>query len=150
MAGGEHVTDFRLTEPLTGAPSPYPTEAWILATPEGLAIGFRNTQPASVPRTRQRTQRDEGAQVDRVNLMIDFDGDGRTGYDFTLNLTNGIIDATITNESRFSNDWDGNWTARGQRGRRHLVGGDADSLVHRADAQGRRTASARSASTSTA
>lgn len=29
-----------------------------LATPEGLAVGFRMTQPASIPRTRQRVQRD--------------------------------------------------------------------------------------------
>ena len=107
--GAEHVTDFRLVDPLTLAPSPYPTEAWILATPEGLAVAFRNTQAAGVPRTRRRTQRDESAQVDRVNLMIDFDGDGRSGYDFTLTLTDGITDETITNESRFNNDWDGNW-----------------------------------------
>lgn len=107
--GAEHVTDFRLVEPLTGAPSPYPTEAWVLATPEGLAIGFRNTQPASVPRTNRRTQRDEDAQVDRVNLMIDFDGDARTGYNFTVSSTDDITDATITNESDFSKDWDGNW-----------------------------------------
>ena len=107
--GAQHITDFKVVEPLTRAPSPYPTEAWVLATPEGLAIGFRNTQPASVPRTYRRTQRDEDAQVDRVNLMVDFDGDGRTGYNFTVYLTGGIIDATITNESRFSKDWDGNW-----------------------------------------
>ena len=56
--GAEHITDFRVVDPLTRAPSPYPTEAWVLATPEGLAIGFRNTQPASVPRTYRRTQRD--------------------------------------------------------------------------------------------
>ena len=61
-----------------------PTEAWILATPEGLAVAFRNTQPPSVPRTRQRVQRDFEEQVDRVNLMVDFDGDGRTGYNFTI------------------------------------------------------------------
>jgi hypothetical protein len=118
-AGAEHVTDFKLTEPLTLAPSPYPTEAWILATPEGLAIGFRNTQPASVPRTRSRTQRDGDAPVDRVNLMIDYDGDGRSGYNFTLNLTNGIQDATITNERSFSKDWDANWT--------HAVSEDGDT-----------------------
>jgi len=117
--GAEHVTDFRVVEPLTRAPSPYPTEAWIKATPEGLAIGFRNTQPASVPRTYQRTQRDQDAQVDRVNLMVDFDGDGRTGYNFTVNLTDGIQDATITNESRFSKDWDGTW--------QHAVGEDGDT-----------------------
>jgi hypothetical protein len=118
-AGAEHVTDFKLTEPLTGAPSPYPTEAWILATPEGLAIGFRNTQPASVPRTRQRTQRDQDAPVDRVNLMIDYDGDGRAGYNFTLNLTDGYIDATINNERSFSKDWDANW--------RHAVSEDGNT-----------------------
>ena len=118
-AGAEHVTDFRLVEPLTGAPSPYPTEAWILATPEGLAVGFRNTQPANVERTRRRTQRDEDAQVDRVNLMVDYDGDGRSGYNFTLNLTDGIVDATITNENNFRKDWDGNWT--------HAVSEDGES-----------------------
>jgi hypothetical protein len=105
----QHITDFRLVEPLTGAPSPYPTEAWVLSTPDGLAIGFRSQQPAGVPRTRQRTRRDQGAQVDRVNVMVDFDGDGRTGYSMTLTLTDGITDAVITNESRFKDDWDGNW-----------------------------------------
>ena len=141
-AGAEHVTDFRVVEPLTGAPSPLPTEAWILSTPEGLAIAFRNTQPASVPRTRQRTQRDEDANVDRVNLMVDYDGDGRSGYNFTLNLTNGSIDATISNERQFSKDWDANW--------QHAVSEDGDTwsaemlipwyvAPMKKDANGRRT-----------
>ena len=108
-AGAQHVTDFRVTQPLTGEPASQPTEAWILATPEGLAVGFRSTQPASVPRTRTRIRRDEQAQVDRVNLMVDFDGDGRTGYNFMVTSTDGINDAVITNENRFSTDWDGNW-----------------------------------------
>src|SRR4249919_3617729 len=108
--GARHVTDFRLTQPLSRAPAPYPTEAWILATPEGLAIAFRNVQPANVPRTRQVAQRDAGAQADRVNLYIDFDGEGRSGYNFTVLLSDSIIDATITNENQFSTDWDGIWT----------------------------------------
>src|SRR5678815_1996004 len=108
--GAQQVTDFRLTQPLSRAPAPYPTEAWILATPEGLAIAWRNQQPANVPRTRQVAQRDAGAQADRVNLYVDFDGDGRTGYNFTVLLSDSIIDATITNENQFSSDWDGIWT----------------------------------------
>jgi hypothetical protein len=108
-AGAQHITDFRLTQPLSRAPAPYPTEGWILATPEGLAIGMRNVQPANVPRTRQAAQRDAGAQADRVNLYVDFDGDGRTGYNFTILLSDSIIDATITNENHFSTDWDGIW-----------------------------------------
>ena len=117
--GAQHITDFRVVDPLTRAPSPYPTEAWVLATPEGLAIGFRNTQPASVPRTYRRTQRDEDAQVDRVNLMVDFDGDGRSGYNFTVSITDGTTDATISNENQFSKDWDGNW--------QHAVSEDGDT-----------------------
>jgi hypothetical protein len=108
--GAQHVTDFRLTQPLSRAPTPYPTEGWILATPEGLAIAWRNLQPANVPRTRQVAQRDAGGAADRVNLYVDFDGDGRTGYNFTVLLSDSIIDATITNENQFSTDWDGIWT----------------------------------------
>ncbi len=116
--GARHVTDFRKVQPLSGDPASQPTEAWILATPEGLAVAFRNTQPASVPRTQQRVQRDFKQQVDRVNLMVDFDGDGRTGYNFCVSSTNGICDAIITNQNQFNDDWDGNW--------QHAVGEDAD------------------------
>ena len=103
------VDDFRMTQPLTREPTRHPTTAWYKATPEGLAVAFRNVQPADVPRTRQRSQRDAGGQVDRVNIYVDFDGDGRSGYNFTLTLANGIIDTTITNENRFNADWDGVW-----------------------------------------
>ncbi len=104
-----HVTDFRKVQPLNGEPATLTTEAWILATPDGLAVAFRNIQPPSVPRTLQRVQRDFEEQVDRVNVMIDFDGDHRTGYDFTISCTDGIADAIITNENNFNDDWDGNW-----------------------------------------
>ena len=117
--GARHVTDFRKVQPLSGEPASQPTEAWILATPEGLAIAFRNVQPAGITRTRQRVQRDFDAQVDRVNLMVDFDDGGRTGYNFTVSSTNGIADAVITNENQFKGDWDGNW--------RHAVSEDAES-----------------------
>jgi len=114
--GARHVTDFRKVQPLNGEPASHATEAWILATPEGLAVAFRNAQPPSVPRTRQRVQRDFDAQVDRVNVMLDFDGDGLTGYNFTISSTDGIYDAVISNQQSFNSDWDGNW--------RHAVGED--------------------------
>jgi hypothetical protein len=115
--GAQHVSDFRKVQPLNGEPGSLSTEAWILATPEGLAVAFRNAHPSSVPRTQQRVQRDFEEQVDRVNVMLDFDGDGRTGYDFTLSSTDGIYDAIITDEHDFKEDWDGNW--------RHAVSEDA-------------------------
>ena len=117
--GARHVTDFRKVQPLSLEPGSQPTEAWVLATPEGLAIAFRNVQADSVPRTRQRVQRDFDQQVDRVNVMVDFDGSGRTGYNFTVSPTDGITDAINTNESQSNDDWDGNW--------RHAVSEDAES-----------------------
>src|ERR1700741_2694344 len=108
-ADARHITDFRKTQPLNGEPASLSTEAWILSTAEGLAIAFHNVQPASVPRTQQRVQRDFETQVDRVNVMLDFDGDGRTGYNFTVSSTNDIYDGVISNENNFNKDWDGNW-----------------------------------------
>ena len=107
--GAQHITDFRKVQPLTGEPASLRTEAWLLATPEGLAVAFRCDQPPGVPRTPQRVQRDFEDQVDRVNLMVDFDGTGRTGYNFVVSSTGGINDAVITNESDFNKDWDSNW-----------------------------------------
>lgn len=108
-AGAKHISDFRQTQPLSRLPASQPTEAWILATDQGLAIGFRNMQPGSIPRTRQQPQRDQGGAADRVNVYVDFDGDGRMGYNLVVLLSGSIVDTTITNESRFSNDWDGDW-----------------------------------------
>jgi len=118
-AGAQHITNFRLTQPLSRAPSPYPTEAWIKSTPEGLAVAFRNTQPANVPRTRQSAPRDAGGPYDRVNLYVDYDGDGHVGYNFMVMLSDSIQDETITNENQFSTDWDGNW--------KHAVSEDGDT-----------------------
>jgi hypothetical protein len=104
-----HVTDFRQTQPLSGKPASLHTEAWILATPKGLAVAFRCDQPPGVPRTHQLVQRDFEDQVDRVNLIVDFDGNGRTGYNFVVSSTGGVNDAVVTNETSFNKDWDGNW-----------------------------------------
>lgn len=107
--GARHVTDFRQTQPLTGRPAEYPVEAWILATPEGLAVAMRVTQPPKIRRTQQQVQRDFHDPVDRVNVEIDFNGDGRTGYDFAVASTGAIDDEVITNENQFDSDWDGIW-----------------------------------------
>ncbi|HJU08389.1 MAG TPA: DUF5916 domain-containing protein [Rhodanobacteraceae bacterium] len=107
--GAQHITDFRQSVPLTGKSAQYPVEAWILATPKGLAVAMRVTQPPSVPRSQQRVQRDFRDQVDRVNIEIDFNGDGRTGYDFAVASTGAIDDEVITNENQFNPDWDGIW-----------------------------------------
>ena len=61
--GARHVTDFRMVQPFTQGATRHPTEAWILATPDGLAIAFRNTKLAGVETPRQRSARDLLAAV---------------------------------------------------------------------------------------
>lgn len=109
-SGAQRIDDFRMTQPLTREPGRHATEAWYMATADGLAIAFRNLQPAHVPRTRQRFQRDNNGNVDRVNVYVDFDGDGRSGYNFMVALSDDIADSTISNETQFNGDWDGNWS----------------------------------------
>ena len=107
--GARHVTEFKMVQPFTQAATRHPTEAWVLATPEGLAVAFRNTKIAGVETPRQRSARDQDVAIDRVNVMLDFDGDGRSGYDFTVTASDSIQDSTITGGGNFSSDWDGSW-----------------------------------------
>ena len=105
----QHITGFKVVQPLTKGDSQHPMEAWLLPTAEGLAVAFHSTQGSDIPRSRQRTQRDQFGSVDRVNLVVDYNGDGGTGYNFTLTLGQGVMDAVVSNENVFRQDWDGDW-----------------------------------------
>jgi hypothetical protein len=110
-AGAQVFRDFVVTEPYTLATPAHPTEARLLATPEGIAIAFRATQPPGVPRQRERTPRDADMPGDRVNVFIDFSADRKVAYNFTVGLSGAMQDATWTNEVSYSPDWDGEWQA---------------------------------------
>lgn len=110
-ANAQRYADLVQTQPLSEKPVPekYATEAWLLSTPEGIAVAIKAKQPTDTPRTKSRTVRDAKAMVDRMNFMVDFDGDGRSGFDFTVTLAGDISDSVISNESQFNTDWDGDW-----------------------------------------
>ncbi len=110
-AGARVFRDFVVTEPYTLATPTHPTEARLLATPEGIAIAFHASQPPGVPRQRERTPRDADMPGDRVNVFIDFNGDRKVAYNFTIGLSGAVQDATWTNEVSYSPDWDGEWQA---------------------------------------
>ena len=101
--------DFKRTQPYTLDAATVVTEARMLSTPEGIAFAFRCEQPADIPRVKPFTPRDRIRNADRVNVNIDFDADGKTGYNFTVSMSDSIEDAIITNENNFSTDWDADW-----------------------------------------
>lgn len=101
--------DFRVTQPYTQATPTHPTRALLLSLPEGLAVAFMVTQPPGTARVKPRAGRDAGIEADRVNVAVDFDGDGRQAYNFMVTLGGAMGDESITNENRFNVDWDGVW-----------------------------------------
>jgi hypothetical protein len=100
---------FVSTEPLTGEPSPYHTEARHFTDEDGLYIGFTNYQPAEVKRIQRHFARDTFIRADRNIVNIDFDGNGLSGYDFTVGISNSMQDGIISNEKEYKPDWDGTW-----------------------------------------
>ena len=110
-ANARRFGDFVQIQPLSETPIPerYATEAMLLSTPEGIAVNIRAKQPKDVPRTKSRIPRDADGQMDRMNFMVDFDGEGRSGFDFTVTAGGDIVDSVISNENQFTTDWDGDW-----------------------------------------
>ena len=96
-------------QPLTQATPAHVTEVMMLSTAQGLAFAFKNQQSADTPRVKPRSLRDQGGNADRVNVMIDFDGDGKLGHNWTVSLSDSIDDSVISNENQFRTDWDGDW-----------------------------------------
>lgn len=110
-ANARRFGDFVQIQPLSETPVParFATAALLLSTPEGIAVHIRALQPQDVPRTKSRIARDADGQMDRMNFMVDFDGEGRSGFDFTVTAGGDIIDSVISNENQFKSDWDGDW-----------------------------------------
>ncbi|NJO13626.1 MAG: hypothetical protein HC872_09370, partial [Gammaproteobacteria bacterium] len=106
-ARAQVFTDFQVTQPYTlGAPR-HPTEVRLLGTPQGIIVGFRCTHPRSTPRQKEQTPRDIDNNGDRVNIYLDLDADAQVAYNVTVALAGSVQDATITNETQYSTDWDG-------------------------------------------
>jgi hypothetical protein len=103
-------TDFRVVQPYTLGTPRHPTEVRMLGTPEGILVGFRCTHPASTPRQKEQTPRDTDNNGDRVNVYIDLNADAQVAYNATFALAGSLQDATITNETQYNTDWDGDIT----------------------------------------
>jgi len=102
--------DFVVIDPLTLETPRMATETRVLSLPEGLAVAFICDQPSGETRTSTNTALDASRfDSDSISLMIDFDGTGKIAYEFSVSLAGSYRDGTITDESRFSYEWDGVW-----------------------------------------
>lgn len=105
----QSFSNFVITEPFTRAAPPLATQVKVLSTPAGLVLGFRAEQPEA-ERTRIRKARDSRPMSsDIVYAFIDFNGNGESAYEFTVNLAGTQRDGTVVDENKISPDWDGEW-----------------------------------------
>jgi Domain of unknown function (DUF5916) len=110
-AQAQRLTDFYVTEPLTREPAEWPTELLILPRPDALYVGMRATHPPS-ERIHGHSQRDASTMdADPAILFIDFEGLGKTAYEFTYSISGAKRDSIVLNQTDVSNDWDGDWIA---------------------------------------
>ena len=88
-------TDFVTVEPLTGDVAKYATEVRMITNEEGIFVGFKNYQPATVKRVNRRFARDAQIEADRNVVSIDFDGTAKSAYDFTVGSANSRQDGIV-------------------------------------------------------
>ncbi|HUR40636.1 MAG TPA: DUF5916 domain-containing protein [Verrucomicrobiae bacterium] len=105
----QRLTGFKTTDPLTLAEPAHATTVLVHSDADGMYFGFICDQPPGVERIRTRGQRDQFIAGDRVNLMLDFDGTGQTGYEFTAYLGGEKQDAIISRQTQYNYDWDVDW-----------------------------------------
>jgi hypothetical protein len=105
----QRFDDFRVTEPFSGVRSEFPTQLNVLARPEGLYLALRMDVP---PAQRVHGQSPRDAQplaADPAVFMVDFEGRGRTAYEFTVTISKTIRDGVVLNQSQVTYDWDAVW-----------------------------------------
>lgn len=104
--------DFKVTEPfrMTSPEAGVATEARLLSTPDGIVVGFKLQQAPGIQRVKPRLERDNTGVVDSVNFIVDFDGDGNSGYLFNVGMSGSIRDGVVSNENVVSYDWDTDWS----------------------------------------
>lgn len=104
--------DFKITEPyrLEAPPAGAGTVARLLSTPEGIAVAFELEQSSAFARVKPRLERDQERAADRVNVSIDFDGDGRNAYSFSVDRAGSVQDGVVANENVLNLDWDTDWS----------------------------------------
>jgi hypothetical protein len=110
-AQAQVFTDFRVLEPLTREVPPQATQLRILPLPDGLYVGLRSEMAPEL-RTYGSSPRDAPRlDADPAILLIDFEGLGKTAYEFSISLSGSKRDGIILNQNQQSRDWDADWQA---------------------------------------
>ncbi len=110
------VDDFRVSDPVEGAPLPERTEVRILYSETAIYFGFRcfERDPEAVVASVLRRDAFQGTD-DRIMILLDTFHDRRTGYAFSVNPNGARWDSLIEEGGGLNRQWDGIWYAAARR-----------------------------------
>lgn len=116
-AGAAEASGFVQLEPHSGAPSTEPTRLWVGYDGANLYLAVRadDDEPGKV--VGASLSRDGDLTYDdTVEVILDTNGDHRTGFLFATNPLGVQVDALVRAEGEEVNyDWDGIWSSRATR-----------------------------------
>ncbi len=110
------IRDFRVSEPIQGAPLSELTEVRILYDETAIYFAFScyDRDPEAVIASALR--RDASQRTDdRILIMLDTFNERRSGYTFGVNPNGARWDALLEEGGRMSQEWDGIWYAAATR-----------------------------------
>lgn len=109
----DSITDFLQRDPQEGQPASERTVVRLLATPNGLAIGWwcYDRQPELIVRSQLRRDASLSSD-DYVTVAIDGLHDQRSGFYFRTNANGALWDGEHLTFESGNDNWDGVWDAR--------------------------------------
>ena len=105
------VSSFFEVLPFTLKKTKYQTKVLIYQNESGLYLGFTSYQPQETMRTQYHERDAWQTNADRVGVVIDFDGDSLTAYEFSVSLGGSLRDVIFRDENDQKADWDADWAA---------------------------------------
>ena len=102
-------SDYVESIPFSLAKPKHTQKVLILEDESGIYFGFVNDQAKATVRANQHQRDNERANADRAGVSIDFDGDGLTGYGFSVSAGGSVADTIYRNENQGNPDWDADW-----------------------------------------
>ena len=112
----QQISDFTTIVPYNFENPKYRTNVKIFTNQDGIYVGFINEQDNETIRSFNHIRDDWDDRGDKNSFTIDFDGNSKVAYGFTVSLGDSLADATYTNGNSESKDWDGDWIARTFKG----------------------------------
>ena len=105
---------FTQSFPFDGGKPSERTVLRVLYDDTALYIGF-DCEQIHTPIVERLTRRDRDSESEWVYVQIDSRNDGKSAYEFAVNIAGVLADAQIIDQTTYSWEWDENWEAKSAR-----------------------------------